>query len=109
MLGVRVCVCATQSCPIPCDPMDCTPPGSSVHWISRQEYWTGLPFPSPEDLPDPGIEPPSLVSPALAGKFFTNCTKSRCISEGLSEFAKYVHKTCLILFKIQGYTVSTES
>ena len=35
--------------------------------------------------------------------------KSRCISEGLSEFAKYVHKTCLILFKIQGHTVSTES
>ena len=34
----------------------------------RQEYWSGLPFPSPGDLPDPGIEPPS---PALAGKFFT--------------------------------------
>ena len=35
----------------------------------RQEYWSGLPFPSPEDLPDPGIDP---VSPALAGRFFTN-------------------------------------
>ena len=33
-----------------------------------QEYWSGLPFPSPGDLPDPGIEP---VSPALAGRFFT--------------------------------------
>ena len=31
----------------------------------RQEYWSGLPFPSPTDLPDPGIEPPSPVSPAL--------------------------------------------
>ena len=37
----------------------------------RQEYWSGLPFPSPEDLPDPGIEPTSLESPALAGGFFT--------------------------------------
>ena len=36
-----------------------------------QEYWSGLPFPSPGDLPDPGVEPTSLVSPALAGRFFT--------------------------------------
>ena len=34
----------------------------------REQYWNGLPFPSPEDLPDPGIE---LTSPALAGRFFT--------------------------------------
>ena len=39
--------------------------------FSRQEYWNGLTFPSPEDLPDPGIEPVSL---ALAGRFFTTCT-----------------------------------
>ena len=37
--------------------------------FSRQEYWSGLPFPPPEDLPDPGIEPVSPVSPALAGGF----------------------------------------
>ena len=36
--------------------------------FSRQEYWSGPPFPSPGDLPNPGIKP---VSPALAGKFFT--------------------------------------
>ena len=36
----------------------------------RQEYWSGLPFPSPGDLPNPGIEPSSLMSPALAGSFF---------------------------------------
>ena len=35
--------------------------------FSRQEYWSGLPFLSPGDLPDPGIEPPSLMSPKLAG------------------------------------------
>ena len=37
---------------------------------SRQEHWRGLPLPSPGDLPDPGIEPVSPVSPALAGGFF---------------------------------------
>ena len=39
--------------------------------FSRQEYWSELPVPSPADLPDPGIEPMSLASPALAGGFFT--------------------------------------
>ena len=39
--------------------------------FSRQEYWSGLPCPSPEDLSDPGIEPMTPVSPALAGGFFT--------------------------------------
>ena len=39
--------------------------------FSRQEYWSGLPFPSSGDLPDPEIKPKSLMSPALAGKFFT--------------------------------------
>ena len=37
----------------------------------RQEYWSGLPFPSSGDLPEPGIEPASLTSPALASGFFT--------------------------------------
>ena len=37
----------------------------------RQENWNGLPFPSPGDLPDPGIEPASLMSLASAGSFFT--------------------------------------
>ena len=39
--------------------------------FSRQEYWSGLPFPTPGDLRNPGIEPMSLASPALAGGFFT--------------------------------------
>ena len=38
--------------------------------FSRQEYWSGLPFPTPGDLPDPGIKTASLASPALAGGFF---------------------------------------
>ena len=40
----------------------------------RQEYWSGLPFPPPGDLPDPGIQPASLASPALAGGLFTTST-----------------------------------
>ena len=48
-----------QSCPTLCDPMDCSLPGSSVQGFSRQEYWSGLPFPSPGDLPDPETEPGS--------------------------------------------------
>ena len=39
--------------------------------FSRQGYWSRLSFPPPGDLPDPGIEPVSLTSPALAGAFFT--------------------------------------
>ena len=39
--------------------------------FSRQEHWSGLPCPLPGDLPDPGIEPMSLSSPALSGGFFT--------------------------------------
>ena len=39
--------------------------------FSRQEYWTGLPFPTPGDLPHPGTDPSCLVSPALVGIFFT--------------------------------------
>ena len=39
--------------------------------FSGQEYWSGSPSPPPGDLPDPGIEPMPLMSPALAGRFFT--------------------------------------
>ena len=58
---VCVCVLVAQPCPTLGDPTDCSQPGFSVHGILRQEYWSGLPFLSPEDLPDPGIEPWSLA------------------------------------------------
>ena len=51
-----------QPCPSLGSPVDCAPPGSSVHGFSRQEYWSGLPGPPPGDLPNPGMEP---RSPAL--------------------------------------------
>ena len=65
-----LCAKSLQSCSVLCDPMDCIPPGSSVHQILQQEYWSGLPHRPPGDLPNPGIEPASLMSPVLAGGFF---------------------------------------
>ena len=71
-LLLRLCVilqCAKlpQSCPTLCDLMDRSPSGCLSMGFSRQEYWSGLPFPTPGHLPDPGIEPASLASPALSG------------------------------------------
>ena len=60
-----------QSCLTHGRPMDCRLPGSSVQEFSRQECWSGLPFLSPSDRPNPGIKLVSLASPALAGVFFT--------------------------------------
>ena len=65
-----------QSCLTLCDPTDCSPPGSSPMGFSKQEYWSGLPFPSPGDLPDSGIEPGSptfqadALTSAAPGKLF---------------------------------------
>ena len=66
-------MCAVRSSSL--RPHGLSPPACFVHGISRQEYWSGLPFPSPGDLPNSGIKPVSLVSSALAGRFFaTNAT-----------------------------------
>ena len=58
---------SVQLCLTLCELLDCRPSMGSA----RQEYWSALPWPSPGDLPDPGIEPASYMSPALAGGFFT--------------------------------------
>ena len=63
-----------QSCATICDPMERSPPVSSVHGILQARILEGLPCPPPGDLPDLGMEPVSLMSPALAGKFFTTST-----------------------------------
>ena len=54
-------VLVAQLCPILCNPMDCSLPGSSIVGFSRQEYRSGLPFPSLGDLRNPGMEPRSPV------------------------------------------------
>ena len=69
------CAKSLQPCRTLSDPMDYSPPGSSVSMgFSRQEYWSGLLFPSPGNLPNPGIESMSLMSPALTGRFFSTST-----------------------------------
>ena len=82
---VCVCVSVTQSCPTLCNPMDNSPPDSSCPW---QEYWSGLLFPPPGDIPDPGIKPASLMSPALAGRFFTTEPLGK---PGVVLFSKSIH------------------
>ena len=64
-LPLKVKVLVTQSCLTLCDLMNCSPPSFSVHGILQARYWSGLPCPSPGDLPDPEIKPMSFMSPAL--------------------------------------------
>ena len=71
-----LCVCVhthvcVQSCATLRDPMNYSLLAPLSMELSRQEYQSGLPFPTLRDPPDPGIEPASLGSPALAGGFFT--------------------------------------
>ena len=66
----------TQSCPTLCNLTDCSPIVPLSKEFSRQEYWSGLPFPSPGDLPDPGIKPRSLTLQAdslLSEPQLNNC------------------------------------
>ena len=70
LLHYRLSVQSLQLCLTLCNPMDCSPPGSSIREI-LQGYWSGLPCPPPGDLPDLRIKPESVTFPALAGRFFT--------------------------------------
>ena len=71
-----VCVCA-QSRQILCDPMDCSPPASSVHGISQARILERVAISSSGDYPNSGIEPKSPVSPALAGGFFSTAPSGK--------------------------------
>ena len=71
--------------------MDCSLPGFFLSKrFSRQEYWSGLPFPSLGDLPDPGIEP---MSPALAGGFFTSKPPGKPLN-----IHTHTHSTSVVLY-----------
>ena len=66
------CACSVaQPCLILYDPTDCSHQAPLSMEFSRPDYWSGLPLPTPGDLPDSGIEPMSPAAPALAGRFFT--------------------------------------
>ena len=63
-------VCVSSVVSDVCDAMDCSPPGSSVHGILQARILERLPCPPPGELPNPGTELTSLMSPALAGGGF---------------------------------------
>ena len=62
--------------------------------FSRQEYWSGLPCPSPGHLPDPGIEPVSLMSPSLAGGLFTTSTSWEALFSTIAALQGCVNFSC---------------
>ena len=71
----QVCLCmwakSIQLCPTLCDPIDGSPAVPSVHGTLQARILEWVAVPSSKDIPDPGIEPESLMSPTLAGRFFT--------------------------------------
>ena len=81
----ELCVCmhakSLQSCLTLCDPMDCNPPGSSVHEILQARILAWVAIPPPGDLPHPEVEPTSLLSPALAGGLFTTSAPGEAENE----------------------------
>ena len=81
-----VCVCSVaQSCLTLCNPLDCNHQAPLSMEFSRQEYWSGLTFPSPGNLPAPRIEPMSPVPPALAEGFFTTAPSGKLKCGNVSE------------------------
>ena len=81
LIAIYKCRCAKslQSCPTLCDPMDCSLPGSSVHRILQARILSGLPDPSPGNLPEPGIKRMSHYVSSTEGRFFTtSATQEWC-------------------------------
>ena len=77
-----------------CDPMNYSLPVSTVHGISQQGYWNGLPFPSPGDLPDPGMEP---TSPALEDRFFTTESPGKPWCSTVAEYKANIKQSIMFL------------
>ena len=64
----------------------------------RQEYWSGLPFPPLGDLPDPGTEPSSLASPALAGRVFNTAPPGKSILHHAGSNQLFPHSLGIVLY-----------
>ena len=92
-------VLVAQSCPTFCYPMDCSPPGSSVHGILQARILQWLPLPSPADLPNPGIKP---RSPALQADSLPLSHQGSCLANIILNEKKKTTKS--ILFKIKKKT-----
>ena len=93
-----MCVLVAQSCPTLCDSVDYSPSGYSAMGFPRQEYSSGFPFPSPGDLPDPGIKP---RSPALqADSLLSEPAGESCIGKALFLSAMFILSCASFLFSI---------
>ena len=117
-LCARVHAQLLQLCPTLYDPMN-PQTARLLPWIpesmgfSRKEYQSGLPRPPPGDLPKPGIKPMSLMSPELAGGFFTTsptweatsnlCNLHQNLNVALSQVVSANRKCCITLFKYNKY------
>ena len=77
-----------QLCPTLCDPWTVAHQAPPSMGFSRQEYWSGLPFPSPEVLPDPGIEP---RSPTLQGDALTSAPPGKEDNINVSALSKIIY------------------
>ena len=77
-----LCTKLLPSCRTLSNPMDCVAHQAPLSMgFSKQEYWSGLPCPPPGDLPNPGIKPESLTSPALADRFFSTTATQEASSD----------------------------
>ena len=102
---------SAQSCLTLCNPVDTHQTPLSLGF-SRQEHWSGLPFPPPGHLPDPGLEHTSLLSSALAGRFFTTAPSGKppktwgsfiCMIPSESCCLPFFHKYWFLSFKVFIY------
>ena len=92
LLCIRACSVTSKLSVTPCI-VACQAPLSMV--FSRQEYWSGLPYPPPGDLPNLGIKPASLMSPALTGGFFT--TSATWVLANIMYSPIFSHFLCLLM------------
>ena len=90
-----------QSCPSLCNPTDLALQAPLSMGFSRQEYWSGLPFPSPGDLSDLGTELESLRSPGMASGFFITSTTQNIICK------RPLLNCCAVHLKLIQYCKST--
>ena len=103
-----MCAKSLQLCPALCDPMDCSPPGSSVHGIpqARIPEWVAMPSSKGSaqcrDLPNTGIEPLSLRSAALASEFFTSSATWEAKTDAAAAAAKSLQSCPTLCDRIDG-------
>ena len=84
-------LCCAQSCPALSDPIDYSPPGSSPHEMLQARILEWIACPSAANLPDPGIKPTSLMSPALAGEFFTTSATWKALCRFMLMYGRNHH------------------